>query len=114
MTDCLFCRLLAGEIPATLVFEDDAVVAFKDITPQAPMHVLVIPRRHIGTLNELTTSDDALVGRLVRTAASIADEHGHAASGYRTVFNCNADAGQTVFHIHLHLLAGRRLGWPPG
>jgi histidine triad (HIT) family protein len=114
VTDCLFCRLLAGEIPATLVFEDDAVVAFKDITPQAPMHVLVIPRRHIGTLNELTTSDDALVGRLVRTAASIADEHGHAASGYRTVFNCNADAGQTVFHIHLHLLAGRRLGWPPG
>jgi histidine triad (HIT) family protein len=114
VTDCLFCRLLAGEIPATIVFEDDAVVAFKDITPQAPMHVLVIPRRHIGTLNELTTSDDALVGRLVRTAASIADEHGHAASGYRTVFNCNADAGQTVFHIHLHLLAGRRLGWPPG
>ncbi len=114
MTDCLFCRLVAGEIPATIVFQDDAVVAFKDITPQAPMHVLVIPRRHIGTLNELSTGDDGLVGRLIRTAASIADEHGHAASGYRAVFNCNADAGQTVFHIHLHLLAGRRLGWPPG
>ncbi|MDQ3213498.1 MAG: histidine triad nucleotide-binding protein [Acidobacteriota bacterium] len=114
MTDCLFCRLVAGEIPATIVFQDDAVVAFKDITPQAPMHVLVIPRRHIGTLNELSTDDDGLVGRLIRTAASIADEHGHAASGYRAVFNCNADAGQTVFHIHLHLLAGRRLAWPPG
>ena len=112
--DCLFCRLLAGEIPATIVFQDDAVVAFKDITPHAPMHVLVIPRRHIASLNDLATADDGLVGRLVRTAASIAQEHGYGAGGYRTVFNCNADAGQTVFHIHLHLLAGRKLAWPPG
>lgn len=114
MTDCLFCRLLKGEIPATIVFQDDALVAFKDITPQAPMHVLVIPRQHIDTLNDLSPEDDGLVGRMIRTAASIAQEHGYAARGYRTVFNCNADAGQTVFHIHLHLLAGRKLTWPPG
>lgn len=114
MASCLFCRILAGEIPATVVFEDDAVVAFRDITPQAPLHVLVIPRRHIASLNELSPADDEIVGRLVRTAAALAQEHGHSAGGYRTVFNCNADAGQTVFHIHLHLLAGRRFGWPPG
>jgi histidine triad (HIT) family protein len=114
MGDCLFCRIAGGEIPATIVFQDDTVLAFKDITPQAPMHVLLIPRRHIGSLNELTEADDDLVGRLVRTAASIANEQGYGAGGFRTVFNCNADAGQTVFHIHLHLLAGRRLAWPPG
>ena len=114
MTDCLFCRIVAREIPATIVFEDDAVVAFRDITPQAPIHVLVIPKRHIATLNDLSSNDDALVGRMIRTAASLANEHGYAAAGYRTVFNCNAAAGQTVFHIHLHLLAGRKLTWPPG
>lgn len=114
MSECLFCRIAAGDIPATIVYQDDAVVAFRDITPQAPMHVLIIPRRHVETLNDLREGDDALIGRLVRTAASIAEEHGHAAGGYRTVFNCNADAGQTVFHVHLHLLAGRRLTWPPG
>jgi histidine triad (HIT) family protein len=114
VADCLFCRILAGEIPANVVFQDDAVVAFKDITPRAPLHALVIPRRHIGSLNDLSPADDGLIGRLVRTAASIAQEHGFGESGYRTVFNTNADAGQTVFHIHLHLLAGRKMGWPPG
>ena len=114
MSDCLFCRIVDGGIPAAVVFEDDEVVAFRDITPQAPLHVLVIPRRHIASLNEITTADDGLIGRLVRTAAAIAGEHGYGPGGYRTVFNCNADAGQTVFHVHLHLLAGRRLTWPPG
>jgi histidine triad (HIT) family protein len=114
MEDCLFCKILAGAIPASMVFEDDKVVAFKDLTPRAPMHVLVVPRRHIATLNDLLPEDDGLVGRLIRTAASLAKEHGYGDTGYRTVFNCNADAGQTVFHIHLHLLAGRKMTWPPG
>lgn len=114
MIDCLFCRILDGQIPATLVYEDDRLVVFKDINPQAPLHVLVVPRRHIPTLNDLQASDDGLVGEMVRRAAAIAAERGYDARGYRTVFNCNAEAGQTVWHIHLHLLAGRRLAWPPG
>ena len=114
MTDCLFCKIVAGGIPASIVFQNDDVVAFKDITPRAPTHVLIIPRRHIGSLNDLTPDDDALVGEMVRAAAAIAKEQGLAERGYRTVFNCNADAGQTVFHIHLHLLGGRTMGWPPG
>ena len=114
MTDCLFCKLLAGGIPASIVYEDERVVAFRDINPQAPTHILVIPRRHIATLNDLGPDDDGLVGELVRRAAAIAREQGHAERGYRVVFNCNADAGQTVFHIHLHLVGGRKLGWPPG
>jgi histidine triad (HIT) family protein len=114
MPDCLFCRILSGEIPGTIVYQDDRVVAFRDIDPKAPMHVLVVPRRHIASLNALQPGDDGIVGEMVRRAAAIAAEHGHADAGYRTVFNCNADAGQTVFHIHLHVLGGRRLGWPPG
>ena len=114
MPDCLFCKLLAGDIPAAIVYQDERVVAFKDINPQAPMHVLLIPRRHIGTLNDLGPEDDAIVGELTRRAAALAREQGYGDSGYRVVFNCNADAGQTVFHIHMHLLAGRKLGWPPG
>lgn len=114
MTDCLFCRLIAGEIPANIVHQNDHVVAFKDITPQAPTHVLVVPRRHIASLNDLSPADDALIGEMIRTAANIAQEEGHADRGYRTVFNCNADAGQTVFHVHLHLLGGRKMTWPPG
>ena len=114
MTDCLFCRLVAGDIPATIVHQSDHLVAFKDITPQAPTHVLIVPRRHVGTLNDLSPADDALVGEMVRTAAAIAKESGHADRGYRTVFNCNADAGQTVFHLHLHVLGGRKMTWPPG
>ena len=111
---CLFCRIVSGDIPAPKVYEDDDVIAFNDINPQAPLHVLAIPKRHISTLNDLVDGDDAIVGKLVRAAAAIAGEKGLAERGYRTVFNCNAEAGQTVFHIHLHLLAGRRLGWPPG
>ena len=114
MADCLFCRIVAGGIPASIVFENDQVVAFKDITPRAPTHVLIIPRRHIASLNELVPEDDALVGGMVRTAAAIAKDQGLSERGYRTVFNCNADAGQTVFHIHLHLLGGRTMAWPPG
>jgi histidine triad (HIT) family protein len=114
VSDCLFCKLIAGQIPATIVYQNDHVVAFKDITPQAPTHVLVVPRRHIPSLNDLVPADDALVGEMVRSAAAIARDNGHAAGGYRTVFNCNADAGQTVFHLHLHLLGGRTMTWPPG
>ena len=111
---CLFCRIIAGEIPASKVYEDDRVIAFDDINPQAPMHVLILPRKHIATLNDLTPDDDGLVGEMTRRGAAIAAERGYAASGFRTVFNCNADAGQAVFHIHLHVLGGRPLTWPPG
>jgi histidine triad (HIT) family protein len=114
MTSCLFCRIIAGEIPATKVYEDADLFAFNDINPQAPMHVLIVPKRHLATLNDLTAADDALAGAMVRCAAAIARERGYADSGFRTVFNCNAGAGQTVFHIHLHALGGRALTWPPG
>ena len=114
MTDCLFCKIIAGQIPGRFVHEDHELVAIRDINPQAPLHVLIIPRRHIDTLNDLGPQDDGLVGSMLRAAAAIAKEHGFAESGYRTVFNCNRDAGQTVLHIHLHLLAGRGLSWPPG
>jgi histidine triad (HIT) family protein len=114
MADCLFCKIVRREIPATLVYEDERVAAFNDINPQAPTHVLVVPKRHIETLNDLGTEDDRLVGELVRRAAAIASERGLSAGGYRTVFNTNRDAGQTVFHIHLHLLGGRAMAWPPG
>jgi histidine triad (HIT) family protein len=114
MADCLFCRIVAGEIPGNFVYTDDTMVAFRDINPQAPLHVLIVPRRHIATLNDLSAADDALVGSLFRCAAALAKQHGYDERGYRTVFNCNREAGQTVFHIHLHLLAGRGLGWPPG
>jgi histidine triad (HIT) family protein len=114
MADCLFCKIIAGEIPGAIVYQDDRLVAFKDINAQAPMHVLVVPRRHIATLNDLAPEDDGLVGEMTRRAAALAKEHGHSDRGYRTVFNCNAEAGQTVFHIHMHVLGGRRLGWPPG
>ncbi len=109
---CLFCRIVRREIPATLVAETADCVAFRDINPQAPVHVVVIPRKHVASLNE--ADDPQLVGRLAVVAAEIAGREGIASSGYRTVINTNADAGQTVFHIHLHLLGGRRLGWPPG
>jgi histidine triad (HIT) family protein len=111
---CLFCRIIAGQIPATVVYQDDDVVAINDINPQAPLHVLVIPRQHVATLNDLDPTHDALVGRMVRAAAALAKTHGYDERGYRTVFNCNREAGQTVFHIHLHVLAGRGLSWPPG
>ena len=114
MADCLFCKIVRREIPATLVYEDERVAAFNDINPQAPTHVLVVPKRHIETLNELGTEDDRLIGELVRRASAIAGERGLSAGGYRTVFNTNRDAGQTVLHIHVHLLGGRAMAWPPG
>ena len=114
MSQCLFCRIVRREIPASIVFEDDDLVAFNDINSQAPMHVLIIPKRHIASLNDLQPGDDALVGQMTRRAAALAHERGLADSGFRTVFNTNRDAGQTVFHIHLHLLGGRGLTWPPG
>jgi len=112
--NCLFCKIVAGEIPAARVYEDDQLIAFDDINPQAPMHVLVVPKRHVATLNDLSDGDDALVGAMVRVAAKVAKNRGYDGPGFRTVFNCNAQAGQTVFHIHLHVLGGRVLTWPPG
>jgi histidine triad (HIT) family protein len=114
MADCLFCKIVERKISASLVYEDERVLAFNDINPQAPTHVLVVPKRHIESLNEIGTEDDQLVGELVRRAAAIAKERGLAAGGFRTVFNTNRDAGQTVLHIHLHLLGGRAMHWPPG
>src|SRR5215471_2939516 len=114
MADCLFCRIIRKEIPASVVYEDDRLLAFADINPQAPLHILVIPKRHVDSLNAVTAADDELVGEMVRRAAAIAREKGFADRGFRTVFNTNAEAGQTVFHVHLHLLAGRGLTWPPG
>ena len=113
-TRCMFCRIIAGEAPARVVYQDERLIAIEDIHPQAPMHVLVIPRRHVATLNDLEPADDALVGAMMRAAAAIARERGVAESGYRAVFNCNRGAGQSVFHLHLHVMAGRRLSWPPG
>jgi len=112
--DCLFCRIAAGEIPATIVHQDDDLVAFEDINPQAPHHVIIIPRQHIATINDLEPGDEALFGKLATTAARLAAERGFDGAGYRLVVNCNAVAWQAVFHVHMHLLAGRSLGWPPG
>ena len=114
MNDCIFCKIAAGEIPADIVYDDGEVLAFRDINPEAPVHLLLIPRQHIATLNDLSEADAALVGRLYLAGQQIAAELGVAENGYRTVINCNRDAGQLVFHIHMHLLAGRELGWPPG
>jgi histidine triad (HIT) family protein len=114
MADCLFCKIISREIPASLVYEDDRVLAFNDINPQGPTHVLVVPKRHIATLNDLSPDDDQIVGEVVRRAAAIARERGIDEGGFRAVFNTNRNAGQTVFHIHLHLIGGRSLAWPPG
>jgi len=112
--NCLFCKIINKEIPAKIVYEDDTVLAFEDINPQAPVHILVIPKRHIATSLEVTEDDHVLIGQLFQTANSLAREKGVAAQGFRTVINCNRDSGQTVFHIHLHLLGGRPMHWPPG
>ena len=114
MSECIFCKMVAGEIRPDVIYEDDDVLAFNDIHPQAPTHFLVIPKTHIATLNDLDEAQAPLVGKLFLTAKRIAADRGFAGPGYRTVLNCNAQAGQTVFHVHLLVLAGRLMGWPPG
>ena len=114
MSDCLFCGIVDGKVKANLVYQDDAVVAFKDIAPRAPVHILIIPRKHVAGVSDIAESDRALIGAIFQVAAKLAREHGIAESGYRVVVNSGADAGQSVFHIHYHLLGGRQLGWPPG
>jgi histidine triad (HIT) family protein len=112
--ECLFCRIISGGIPARIAWQSDALVAFHDINPQAPLHVLICPRKHIASLNDMVPGDESLIGEAIGAAARIARETGHAEDGYRVVLNCGAGAGQSVFHIHVHLLAGRPFGWPPG
>lgn len=114
MQDCLFCKIVKREIPAEIVYEDEQVLAFNDINPQAPTHILIIPKQHIATLNDIEERDQALVGRLPLTAARLAAERGFAEDGYRVVMNCNDQGGQTVYHIHMHLMGGRRFTWPAG
>ncbi|MCF7984677.1 MAG: histidine triad nucleotide-binding protein [Thiohalocapsa sp.] len=114
MSDTIFAKIAAGEIPADIVYRDEHVVAFRDLNPQAPTHVLVIPRKPIPTLNDAGPEDAELLGRLMLAAAKIAEQEGIAAEGYRTVINCNAGAGQTVYHLHLHVIGGRPMQWPPG
>lgn len=114
MTDCLFCKMVSGEIPPDIVYEDDDVLAFNDINPQAPTHILIIPKKHISTLNDADESDTAVLGKLNLVAAQLAGKLGFAEAGYRVVMNCNAAGGQAVYHIHLHLLGGRSMSWPPG
>jgi histidine triad (HIT) family protein len=114
MSDCLFCKIRDGKIPAAVVYRDEHCLAFEDIRPQAPTHLLFIPLEHIPTINDLSVDNPAIVGKLFLAAAKVAKQRGHSENGYRVVMNCNRDAGQTVFHIHLHLLAGRPLEWPPG
>lgn len=111
--ECLFCRIARREVPADIVYEDDEALAFRDINPQAPVHVLIIPKRHMGSMAEIAEDDEVLMGRLLVTAARLASRLG-AGDGFRVVGNCGEKAGQSVFHIHLHLLGGRRFGWPPG
>jgi len=114
MDDCLFCKIINGDIPVDMLYEDDDVLAFSDINAQAPFHALVIPKKHIATINDIQADDAALVGKMYLAAKQIATQAGYADAGYRTVMNCGESAGQTVFHIHLHVLAGRDLSWPPG
>lgn len=114
MTDCLFCKIIGGQIPCAEVFSDESFLAFRDIDPQAPSHILVIPKRHITGLAELTPADSDLVGKLITTASKIAADEGLAQNGYRFVINNGDDGGQSVSHLHLHILGGRALAWPPG
>jgi histidine triad (HIT) family protein len=114
MSDCLFCRMVKGEIKPDVVYEDEDVLAFRDLNPQAPLHVLVIPKQHLATLNDLDAAHAALMGKLFLAARQVAEDAGLAERGYRTVINCNAEAGQSVYHVHLHVLAGRAMHWPPG
>jgi len=114
MENCLFCRIVKKEIPSKVIYEDELILAFHDISPQAPVHVLIIPKKHIGSLDDAGAADAELMGKMILQAAEIARELKIAKSGYRTVFNTNADAGMAVGHIHLHLLGGRKMAWPPG
>ncbi len=114
MTDCLFCKIRNGDIPCDIVFENDEVLAFNDVNPQAPLHVLIIPKKHISTVNDIDDSDEAIMGNLFSAAKTIAAQQELSDDGYRLVVNCNEKAGQTVFHIHMHLLGGRDMTWPPG
>ena len=112
--DCIFCQIASQAVPTPLVYEDEQVVAFNDLNPQAPQHMLIIPRKHIATLNDMSAEDETLVGHLFSVAKQLATEQGFAEEGYRTALNCNPGGGQTVFHLHFHLLGGRPLQWPPG
>lgn len=114
MADCLFCQIIDRTSPASIVYEDDRVLAFNDINPQAPTHVLIVPKQHIATLNDLASADNELIGEMVRRAAAIAGDRGISAGGFRVVLNTNRNGGQSVYHIHLHLLGGRGMRWPPG
>lgn len=113
-TDCLFCQIVSGDIDADIVLENDRLIAFRDINPQAPTHVLIIPRKHVATINDLTEDDVDTMGALLLAAAEVAQKDGISDDGYRVVMNCNEGAGQSVFHVHLHVLGGRRMDWPPG
>lgn len=114
MSDCLFCKIRAGEIPAEIVYQDQKVIAFNDINPQAPVHILIIPHEHIATINEIDESNADIIGHMFAVSTKLAEQFGLAGPGYRTVINCNRNGGQAVYHIHLHLIGGRQMGWPPG
>jgi histidine triad (HIT) family protein len=114
MSDCIFCKIIKKEIPAKIIYEDDKVIAFEDINPQAPVHLLIVPIKHIPTLLDLKIEDNQLIGHIFLTANNLAKNKGISVSGFRAVFNCNKDAGQAVYHIHLHIFGGRRMAWPPG
>jgi histidine triad (HIT) family protein len=114
MAECIFCKIVKGDIPAEFVYSDEDIVAFNDINPQAPVHILIIPRKHIPTVMDIQEEDKELIGKIYLVAQQLAKEKDVAVQGFRMVVNCNRDAGQEVFHIHLHLLAGRKMSWPPG
>ena len=114
MDNCLFCKIIKGEIPAKKVYENEHIIAFNDIDPKAPVHILVIPKKHIRSINELSSSDKSLAGEIILAAKKIAKDHGLDSKGFRIVFNTNDDGGQTVYHIHMHMMGGRQMQWPPG
>ncbi len=114
MSDCIFCKIVNGDIPADILYQDEDVLAFRDLSPQAPVHFLVIPKKHIATINDIQPDDAALTGQLFLTAKMLAKQEGMDESGYRCVMNCNDDGGQTVHHIHLHVMGKRQMSWPPG
>ena len=114
MSDCLFCRIISKKTPAKIIYDDEAITAFEDVNPQAPVHTLIVPKKHLSTTLDIAEEDNELIGRLIRVASRIAMEKGIAERGFRLVMNTNPEAGQSVYHIHLHLLGGRPMRWPPG